>query len=120
MELLNHCLELICLLLLVLCMAAPLTKKPVCQRYPLVRAVLSLHGVYGCLLISLGLWHGILSGKAPAMITGKLAWLVLVLCILMAAVQKKWFRKSLKTSHFPASILVCTLLAVHILHGLLT
>ena len=64
MELLNHCLELICLLLLVLCMAAPLTKKPVCQRYPLVRAVLSLHGVYGCLLIALGLWHGILSGKA--------------------------------------------------------
>ena len=116
----NQVLVVICVVLLVLCMAVPLKKTGITRKYPWIQRILSLHIWFGWLLVMFGCWHGIVSGKAPAMISGKLAWMVLLGFMVVSTVQSKIGKKCMPKVHGGVSLLVIGLVALHAIHGLMT
>ena len=62
----------------------------------------------------------IVSGKAPAMISGKLAWMVLLGFMIVSTVQSKIGKKCMPKVHGGVSLLVIGLVALHAIHGLMT
>ena len=76
-------------LLCILCLAAPLKKTKAGQKIKGLRILLKPHVLYGWLLLVIGLMHGIMAGKNPGMISGKLAWLVLLLAACLKSRMKK-------------------------------
>ena len=77
MNILEKFLALVSVLLLILCTLAPLKRTGLAQKRPWIRHVTGFHTAYGIALLITGLIHGALAGNAPAMMTGKLAWMLL-------------------------------------------
>ena len=94
MNILEKMLALISVLLLILCMLAPLKRAEPAQKHPWIRHVTGFHAVYGVILLATGLAHGILAGSGPAMMTGKLGWMLLLILTVLTPLKKKQNRLS--------------------------
>ena len=75
-------------------MLAPLKRAELAQKHPWIRHVTGFHAVYGVILLATGLAHGILAGSGPAMMTGKLGWMLLLILTLLTPLKKKQSRFS--------------------------
>ena len=91
-------------LLCILCLAAPLKKTKAGQKIKGLRILLKPHVLYGWLLLVIGLMHGIMAGKNPGMISGKLVWMVLLVLLLAACLKSRMKKICLDVS---AQILIC-------------
>lgn len=116
MTLLNKIMILLSVILFLLCILEPLTRKNEAKGNGIFRTVLKPHAVYGVLLLAVSMIHGILSGNKPGMVSGKIAWLcllVLLSCSLFKGYRKKaaWLR-----IHRILAVLFCILILVHIIH----
>lgn len=89
-------------LLCILCLAAPLKKTKAGQKIKGLRILLKPHVLYGWLLLVIGLMHGIMAGKNPGMISGKLVWMVLLVLLLAACLKSR-----MKCLDVSAQILIC-------------
>ena len=119
MIILNLIMIFISFALLLLCMLAPLRKSAAVQKCPSLKMLFKPHGIYGLLLLIVSFLHGILSGNKPAMMTGKAAWLCLLVLLVLSL-----FRKRMRTAvwlklHRIFSVLLCVLIAAHVLHAVL-
>ena len=118
MTILNLFMTVISLILLILCIMAPLRKSRMARKHRLLQAVIKPHTIYGILLLVTSLVHGILSENKPAMISGKLAWLCLLILLIFSG-----FKGRMKTSnwlkiHRVLSVLLCLMIVVHIVHAI--
>ena len=82
-------LSIISIILLIFCMLALLKRSALPRKHRCLKYITRLHAPFGILLLFTGLAHGILAGNtaggnSPAMITGKLAWMLLLLLIIFA------------------------------------
>ena len=114
---LNLLMILLSFALLLLCMLAPLRKSAAVQKCPSLKMLFKPHGIYGVLLLIVSFLHGILSGNKPAMMTGKAAWLCLLILLALSMLRKGkgtavWLRL-----HRIFSVLLCLLIAVHVVHA---
>lgn len=85
--LLHKIIALICCILLILCILL-LWKNKFAGNKVLLK-ITSFHQIYAFLLLVLALIHGILAGNNPAMFSGKIAWMILLLIILFAYIIKQ-------------------------------
>lgn len=69
------------------------------------------HAVYGMLLLIVSFIHGILSGNREEMITGKTAWLFLLILLILSLFKKRMQSGTWLNLHRIFSVLVCTLIA---------
>lgn len=69
---------ILCIILLLLCMLEPLKKEGIFSK------VLSYHNTYAILLAVFSLLHGILAENNSGMISGIIAWLIILIIILSA------------------------------------
>lgn len=119
MIILKHASLIICILSLLLCMAAPLKKSAPARQYPIISRLLAPHIFYAFLLLVSGLIHGILSGRNPGMITGKAAWLFLFILVLTSLFKKFMPRPRFLWLHRVMSVILGVLIMVHIAYAVL-
>ena len=97
-----HIITIICLILFLLCLFIPMN-----NHIPLAWS-----------LLVFSIIHGILETRNAAMITGKLAWLSLIVVIIFAYVLKRnnlrW-----KRYHISLSIIFSILVVIHIVHAII-
>lgn len=119
MNTLEKILALISVLLLVFCMLAPLKRTELAQKHPWIRHITGFHTVYGILLLVTGLAHGVLAGKGPAMITGKLAWMLLLILTLLTLLKRKTGQSLWRRIHITLAVTVCALTVFHIVQAVI-
>ena len=111
--LLSKLLSILSILLLLACMLVPIRKTTFSQRHPFILVVFKHHTLYGILLLIITLFHGILAGNQPGMITGKIAWMVLLLLIIFAIPKNKMKSSIWKKIHVIISVLLCLIIIYH-------
>ena len=119
LHLFNHCLELVCLILVLLCMLAAAQKRLLLKPKSFFKKAVCFHDGYAYLLLVLALVHGILSGKSAAMMSGKVAWMILLILIIFALIQKKFRFAWMKKAHVVLSVLFCLGVIGHVIHAIL-
>lgn len=119
MNILEKILALASVLLLILCMLAPLKRTELAQKHPWIRRVTGFHTAYGIVLLVTGLAHGILAGSGPAMMTGKLAWMLLLILTLLTLVRKKTGQTRWRKIHIALAVAACVLTVVHIIQAVI-
>ena len=119
MTILNLIMIFISFALLLLCMLAPLRKSAAVQKRPSLKMLFKPHGIYGVLLLIVSFLHGILSGNKPAMMTGKAVWLCLLILLILSLFRKRMGTAVWLRLHRIFSVLLCVLIAVHVLHAVL-
>ena len=119
MTILNLFMILISFALLLLCMLAPLRKSAAAQKHPSLKMLLRPHAVYGVLLLIVSLVHGILSGNKPAMMSGKVAWLCLLILLILSLFKKRMNPGAWLRLHRIFAVLLCVLIAVHVIHAVI-
>ena len=72
---------------------------------------------FALLLLMVSFLHGILSGNKPAMMTGKAAWLCLLILLAMSLFRKRMGTAAWLRLHRILSVLLCVLIAVHVVHA---
>ncbi len=117
MNILEKFLALVSVLLLILCTLAPLKRTGLAQKRPWIRHVTGFHTAYGIALLITGLIHGALAGNAPAMMTGKLAWMLLLVLTLLTLVKKKIKLAVWRKVHTALGAAVCVLVVVHVVQA---
>ena len=117
MNILEKALALVSVLLLILCMLAPLKRTEPAQKHPWIRRVTGFHTAYGIVLLVTGLAHGILAGSSPAMMTGKLAWMLLLILTLLTPLKKKTGSALWRKIHITLAAAACILTVVHIVQA---
>lgn len=98
---------IICLILFLLCVLIPLNKN--ISRY---------HVPLAWILLIFSLIHGFTATKNGAMITGKIAWLILLIMIILTYAIKKKSPKWRKF-HTSFSIIFSVLVIIHIIYGII-
>lgn len=119
MNILEKTLALASVLLLILCILAPLKRTELAQKYPWIRRVTGFHTAYGIILLVTGLAHGILAGSGPAMMTGKLAWMLLLILTLLTPLKKKTGSALWRKIHITLAVAACVLTVVHIVQAVI-
>lgn len=119
LNILEKILALVSVLLLILCMLAPLKRTELAQKHPWIRHVTGFHTAYGIVLLVTGLAHGILAGSGPAMMTGKLAWMLLLILTLLTLVRKKTGQARWRKVHIVLAVAACVLTVVHIIQAVI-
>ena len=117
MNILEKALAFISLLLLILCALAPLKRTGLTQKRPWNRHVTGFHTAYGIALLITGLIHGVLAGSAPGMMTGKLAWMLLLVLTFLTLVKKKIKLAVWRKVHIALGAAVCVLVVVHVVQA---
>ncbi len=115
MIILEKLLALAAVLLLIICMMAPLKKTAFAEKHPGIKRVVGFHAVYAWLLLAAGLAHGILAGKQPGMVTGKIAWMVLLVLILLTLLRRKMKASAWNLLHRVLSAAVCVMIVAHVI-----
>lgn len=118
MTTLNLIMTVISFILLILCILAPLRKNGAARGNHILQMVLKPHTIYGILLLVTSLVHGILSGNNPAMMSGKLAWLCLLILLISSAFKGRIKTRNWLKIHRVLSVLLCLLIVVHIVHAI--
>lgn len=119
MTVLNLFMILISFALLLLCMLTPLRKSTAAQEHPSLKMLLEYHAVYGVLLLIVSLVHGILSGHKPAMMSGKMAWLCLLILFILSLLKKRMRAGAWLRLHRIFAVLLCILIVIHIASSLI-
>lgn len=114
--LLHKIIALICCILLILCILLFWKNKFAGNKVLL--KITSFHQIYAFLLLVLALIHGILAGNNPAMFSGKIAWMILLLIILFAYIIKQ-NKPRWKKIHIALSIIFVGLVILHIIHAII-
>lgn len=120
MNIIEKITALISLLMLIGCMLAPLKRSSAAQRHPWIRRFVGFHTVYGITLLVTGLVHGILAGHGTAMMTGKLAWMLLLLLTLLSPLKKWMKQKNWRYVHLTLAVSSCALVLIHILQAIIS
>lgn len=119
MNMIEKITALLSLLMLTACMLAPLKRTAAAQRHPWIRRAVGFHTFYGITLLAAGLIHGILAGRGPAMMTGKLAWMLLLLLTILSPLKNKMKQNTWRRMHLTLAVLSCALVVIHILQALI-
>ena len=119
MNFLEQLLALVSLILFVLCMSAPLKRTRWLNTHPLWHRILGFHTLYGIVLLITGLSHGVLAGKGTAMMTGKLAWMVLLILTLSSPLRKKMRDTSWRKLHSGLAFAACLLTLIHVIQAII-
>lgn len=119
MMLLSRFLSLISVLLILLCLLIPLKKSSAAAGHKIVRALLKPHRLYALLLLVLSLAHGILAQRTPAMSSGKIAWLFILLFIIISFADRRIEKRQWSKIHRRLSATGCILIAGHIITAFL-
>ena len=120
MNIIEKITALISLFMLIGCMLAPLERSSAAQKHPWIRRFVGFHTVYGITLLVTGLVHGILAGHGTAMMTGKLAWMLLLLLTLLSPFKKKMKQNTWRYTHLTLAAASSILVVIHILHALIS
>jgi len=115
---LERLLAAVSVLLLIGCMIAPLKKTAFAQRNPWMKKIVGYHTLYGVVLLAAAFVHGILAGNKSGMVTGKLAWMVLLILILLTLFRKKMKTRSWNRIHSGLAAVVCLLVVIHIVYAI--
>lgn len=118
MMILERLLAAVSVLLLIGCMLAPLKKTAFAQRNPWVKKIVGFHTLYGLVLLAAAFVHGILAGNKPGMMTGKLAWMILLILILLTLFRNKMKTRSWNRIHSGLAAVVCFLVVIHIVYAI--
>lgn len=118
MNILEKTLALASVLLLILCMLAPLKRTEPAQKHPWIRRATGFHTAYGIILLVTGLAHGIIAGSGPAMVTGKLAWTLLLILTLLTPLKQKTGSALWRKIHITLATASCVLTVVHIVQAI--
>lgn len=116
---LSRFLSLISVLLILLCLLAPLKKSSAAAGHKIVRTLLKPHRLYALLLLVLSLAHGILAQRTPAMNSGKIAWLFILLFIIISFAGQRIKKNTWLRIHRVLSAAGCILIAGHIITAFL-
>lgn len=108
------------LILLFLCMLAPLKKKVRKAEHPVLYKALRHHSIYAIALLPVALLHGILAGNKPGMISGKAVWMLLLILVLLAYPKRRLKDGIWRRIHVFLSLVLCLLVLVHIGYAALT
>lgn len=119
MLILNKLMILISVISWILCILVPMRKSNKFQQYPLIQKILRPHAVYGIVFLIASLIHGILSGNQPGMVTGKLAWLFLLILLIISGLKGCLKNNIWILIHRVGSILLCLLIVIHIIHAMI-
>lgn len=119
MLIINKMMILISIVLLLLCVLTCIRKNIEFQKNSFVQKILRPHAFYGTLLLITSLVHGILSGKKPGMMTGKLAWLCLLILLSLSVLKRKVKKEKWIRIHRVCTVCLCVTIAVHILHAII-
>lgn len=119
MNMIEKLTALLSLLLLIACMLAPLKRTAWIRRHPGMKQVIGFHTAYGIILLFTGLIHGILAGRGAAMMTGKLAWMLLLVLTLLSPLKKRMKQNTWRYLHLTLAAAGCILVAIHILQALI-
>jgi len=109
-------------LLCILCLAAPLKKTKAGQKIKGLRILLKPHVFYGWvvpLLLVIGLMHGIMAGKNPGMISGKLVWMVLLVLLLVACLKSRMKKSVWMFLHRSLSVVFAAGIVFHIAYAVI-
>lgn len=106
-------------ILLILCMLAPLKKRIRRTEHPFLYQILSHHSGYAIAMLLLSLFHGILAGNKPGMLSGKIAWMLLLILIILAYPKQRTTHGIWRTIHLYAGMILCLLILFHIGYALL-
>ena len=117
MNILEKSLAFISVLLLILCALAPLKRTELAKKHPWIPHITGFHTAYGIILLIAGLAHGILAVSGPAMITGKPAWMLLLVLTLLTLMKKKVEQAGWRKIHIALGAAVCMLVAVHVIQS---
>jgi len=107
---LERLLAAVSVLLLIGCMIAPLKKTAFAQRNPWMKKIVGYHTLYGVVLLAAAFVQG--------MVTGKLAWMVLLILILLTLFRKKMKTRSWNRIHSGLAAVVCLLVVIHIVYAI--
>lgn len=102
-------------LLCILCLAAPLKKTKAGQKIKGLRILLKPHVLYGWLLLVIGLMHG----KNPGMISGKLVWMVLLVLLLVACLKSRMKKSVWMFLHRSLSVVFAAGIVFHIAYAVI-
>lgn len=116
---LSMILSVLSIFLFVLLLLAPFRRRFAVKNWPLLSKALSFHAAYAVLFLCISFIHGISAGKQTGMLTGKLAWLFLLLLMILALPKKKFSRPAWLFLHRGLTVSVCLLVLLHIFHVML-
>lgn len=119
MNLIEKITALLSLIMLAACMAAPLKRSAAAQKRPWIRRVLGFHTFYGVTLLATGLIHGILAGQGAAMMTGKTAWMLLLLLTVLTPFKNRIKQTLWRILHLTLAGLSCFFVAIHIFQAVI-
>lgn len=119
MNIIEKITALLSLFMLTACMLAPLRRSSAAQKHPWIRRFVGFHTFYGITLLVTGLIHGLLAGGGSAMMTGKLAWTLLLFLTLLAPLKKRMKQNTWRRMHLTLAVSGCALVVIHILQAVL-
>ncbi|MFR9256492.1 MAG: hypothetical protein ACLVJ6_13875 [Merdibacter sp.] len=90
------------------------------EPFSILKTVRKHHVLCAVLCCSCAFAHGILAGRAPAAISGKIAAMLLLLLIVLALPLRSSANRYWRRIHRTLSVIVIVLVSVHILHAVLT
>ena len=89
------------------------------QKIKGLRILLKPHVLYGWLLLVIGLMHGIMAGKNPGMISGKLVWMVLLVLLLVACLKSRMKNSVWMFLHRSLSVVFAAGIVFHIAYAVI-
>ncbi len=114
MTILSQLLAYLSLLFFILCILTPLKKSASAAKYKIIGFVLKHHAFYAALILPLALAHGILAGKASGMISGKIAWMLILILIITSIAGRRLTKKTWLVLHRLLSLTAGILIIIHI------
>ena len=111
---LSHLFSTVSILLMLLCILAPLVNKIPSGTDSFLKKLVSYHSIYGILLIAAACFHGVLAERSSAAKSGAVVWVFLVLLGISALLGKRMPKAVWKKIHISLSILVCVLVFAHV------
>lgn len=106
------------LLLLAGCMLSKAKRTAFAQKHAWIHRLTSFHTAFAILLLITGLLHGILAGNGTAMITGKIAWMLLLILALLAPLKQKTGKHLWLRIHNLLALSACLFIVIHIFQAL--
>ena len=113
LDFISSLLAAVCVVFLAVLMLPAGRRVRVLQRISDSKEVRKYHALYGFLLLAAGLAHGIMAGKQPGMISGKILWMFLAVLLLLSPWKKRKNSALWKSIHRWMALAVGVLFVVH-------
>lgn len=119
LDFISSLLAAVCVVFLAVLMLPAGRRVRVLQRISDSKAVRKYHALYGFLLLAAGLVHGIMAGKQPGMISGKILWMFLAVLMLLSPWKRRKNSALWKSIHRWMALAVGVLFVVHLVAAVL-